>query len=261
MNQILPISSELLNNEELAQQSIENSTKVISEQLYGMFRSPLALVKAAKKFGAQGVKRFFGVCFSFIVVNLILFFYALVQVATHDFSFINLVVPLVILVAGFICTVVAIKGVINFMRTQAIKGLYEHLAPVVEMVSNLVMEKASPILDQAIDVSKNKLAPALNVAAIVQQNFKKMPKFLKNGLVKVLNMVPFVGFLQDIQNKALQYGDGAMSEIDKKKMLYNKVNNFVQERVLADGNTRWIWWMLFFNVAGAILLITLVVGY
>ncbi len=231
-------------------------------ELFKTFSNPVSLLKDAGKHGIHGVKRVVIVLLLFVIVNIFFLIYSLEQIAVHDFSAINLFAPLLVLIVGIVFIIKAFRGAIDYLRREVIKALYTQLNFIVEKISNAIMDKVTPIIaDRANTIKDKQLAPAINVAAIINENYKKMPRFLKKGLIRIISMVPIVGMVKDTYDQVMEHREALENEDDRKKLLYNKIDGHISNKILAENNIKWIWWMLLGNIVLTFLLITLIIGW
>jgi hypothetical protein len=122
----------------------------------------------------------------FFCCILILFFYAVAQSCNTGFSFLKLARSTCHGLGSF-CTAIAIKGVINFssLHKQS-RDCYMLNSCSAGIVSNLVMEEGWPIVRTVLRSQQKPTCSSIERSTHPYNRIiKKMPKFPKNGLIKV----------------------------------------------------------------------------
>lgn len=223
----------------------ENNSKLLT-----LLDHPWRLIKEGGKLGVNGVKRFFTVLFLFAISNTILFFYALKKLFATNFEFSKLGFVFIVLILGLGITIYSAYRTNQYVIIDTIRVIYENLSSLFKKISELIIDKAEGLLQGKVDLTDNQLTKALDFGNIVNSKFQKTPKFLRKGIILILNKIPFVGMLLDLKEEISQ---GNKQEASAQ--LYGKMDDFISNTIFGNNNTKWVLWLLPLNILILFLII------
>ena len=231
----------------------ENEEK--NNKLIQLLNHPWRLIKEGGKLGVNGVKRLFTVLLLFSISNTILFFYSINRLFSTGFEFSKLLVVLLVLIIGVGLTIFSAYRTYQYIVIDTLRVIYENLSSFFQRISELIIDKVESVFQGKADLSNNQLTKALDFGKMVNSKYQKLPKFLRKGIILILNRIPFVGMLIDLKEDIL---NGHKAEASTK--LYNKMQGFIVDSIFGNNNTRWVWWLLPLNIIILLLLIKLKIG-
>lgn len=235
--------------------TIDSQNEERINKLSQLLDSPWKLILQGGKNGVKGVRRFFTVVFLFMISNTILFFYAIKRLFTVDFEFNKLLFVFLVLILGLGVTIYAGYRVYNYVIIDTIRVIYENLRSFFMRVCSLIIDKSANLLSGKEKITDAELAKKLDVAKMINSEFKKIPKFLRKGIIMILNKIPFLGMLidlkQDIEN-------GNKTQATAK--LHNKIDTFISENIFGNNNTKWVLLLLPANIIILFILIKFKIG-
>ncbi len=133
--------------------------------------------------------------------------------------------------------------------------IYENLSSFFHKISELIIDKVEVLFQGKIDLTDNQLTKALDFGKMVNSKYPKTPKFLRKGIILILNKIPFVGMLIDLKEEILKG-----NKIEASNKLYNKMDGFISNSIFGNNNTKWVWWLLPVNIIIIFVLIKLKIG-
>ncbi|GGG09615.1 hypothetical protein GCM10011344_07770 [Dokdonia pacifica] len=228
----------------------ENNNKLLN-----LLNHPWRLIKEGGKLGVNGIKRFITVLFLFAFSNTILFFYAISRLFSTDFEFMKLLFVLLVLIIGLAITIYSTYRTYQYVVIDTIRVIYENLSSFFHKISELIIDKVEVLFQGKIDLTDNQLTKALDFGKMVNSKYPKTPKFLRKGIILILNKIPFVGMLIDLKEEILKG-----NKIEASNKLYNKMDGFISNSIFGNNNTKWVWWLLPVNIIIIFVLIKLKIG-
>lgn len=231
----------------------ENEKK--HEKLIQLLHQPWRLIKEGGELGVTGVKRFFTILFLFAFSNTALFFFAVTRLIATDFEFGKLIYILLVLALGIGITVHAGYRAYNYVIIDTIRVIYENLTPFFKKMSAMIVDRIEARIKGKKEVSEDEFKKVLDFGQMVNTQFKKTPKFLRNGLIVILKKIPFAKMLNNIKADILS-GDKAKAS----ELLYSKMDSFISETIFGGNNTRWVLWLLPANIVLIVVLILNKIG-
>lgn len=231
----------------------ENEEK--NDKLLELLHHPWRLVKEGGKLGVNGVKRFFTILSLFAVANTILFFYAIIRLLSTDFEPTKILITLLVLIIGLGITVYSAYRTYHYVLIDTMRVIYENLTSFFQKVSELIIDKAESLFQGKIDLTDNQLTKVLDFGKMINSKYQKTPKFLRKGIIFILNRIPLVGMLIDIKEDILKG-----NKLEASTKLYNKMDGFISGSIFGNNNTRWVWWLLPLNIIILLVLIELKIG-
>jgi hypothetical protein len=226
-----------------------------NNRLLELLNHPWRLIKEGGKLGANGVKRFFTVLFLFAFSNTVLFFYAVSRLFSTDFEFIKILFVLLVLIIGLGITIYSAYRTYQYVIIDTMRVIYENLSSFFHKISELIIDKVENLFQGKVDLTDNQLTKAMDFGKMVNSKYQKTPKFLRKGIIMVLNKIPFVGMLIDLKEEILQG-----NKVEASTKLYNKMDVFISDSIFGNNNTKWVWWLLPLNIIILIVLIKLKIG-
>jgi len=224
-------------------------------KLIELLNHPWRLIKEGGELGVNGVKRFFTVLFLFSLSNTILFFYSISRLFSSDFEFSKLFFVFLVLIVGLAITIYSAYRTYQYVVIDTIRVIYENLSSFFHKISELIIDKVEGVFKEKVDISDNQLAKALDFRKIVNSKYQKTPKFLRKGIVLILNKIPFFGMLVDLKED-ISYGN----KLEASEKLYSKMDGFITNSIFGNNNTKWVLWLLPINIIVLILLIKFKIG-
>jgi len=226
-----------------------------NNKLLQLLNHPWRLIKEGGKLGVNGVKRFFTVLFLFSISNTILFFYSISRLFSTDFEFSKIFFVFLVLIIGLGITIYSSYRTYQYVIIDTIRVIYENLSSFFKKISELIIDKSEGLFQSKVDLSDNELKKALDFGKIVNSKYQKIPKFLRKGIILILNKIPFVGMLIDLKEE-ISKGN----KLEASTKLYNKMDGFISESIFGNNNTKWVWWLLPINILILIILIKFKIG-
>ena len=231
-------------------QNEENNSKLLE-----LLDRPWRLIKEGGKLGVKGVKRFFTILFLFAFSNTILFLYAVVRLFSTDFQFVKVFYILLVLLIGLALTIYASYRTYQYVIIDTIRVVYENLSSFFHKISELIIDRVEGLFQGKVDLTNNQLTKALDFGKLVNSKFQRTPKFLRKGIILILNKIPFVGMLMDLKEEIMKG-----NKIEASAKLYHKMDGFISDSIFSNNNTRWVWWLLPLNILVSFLFIKSKIG-
>jgi hypothetical protein len=247
------------NNSEEKDFEIEYDNLIENEEdnlkLFQLLQTPLSLFKEGGKLGITGIKRFFTVLFLFAISNTILFFYSVVRLFSTSFEFSKIGYVFLIFILGVGMTIYAAYRTYHYVIIDTLRVIYENLSSLFKKIAELIIDKVAGLFEGKGNVSEDQLTKAFDFKKMVNSSFQIVPKFLRKGIIQILNKIPFVGMVLELKGE-IQKGNKA----EASAQLYTKMDNFITEYIFGSNNTNWVWWVLPANIIVLFVLIKLKIG-
>ncbi len=232
---------------------IEKTEK--NAKLLNLIKQPWRLIREGGKLGVKGVKRFITNVFLFSIANLFLFFYAIYRLVSTEFFASKILIVIVVLILGIIFTFYAASRTYRYVMIDTVRVIYNGLGSFFQKISERIIDKVEPIFRNKESVPNEQLKKALDFGKMVNSKFRKTPKFLRKAIILILNRIPFVGMLTDLQSEITS---GKKTEAGRN--LYLKMDGFITESIFGNNHTRWVWWLLPLNILVQIVIIRWKIG-
>ena len=226
-----------------------------NNRLLELLNHPWRLIKEGGKLGVNGVKRFFTVLFLFAFSNTILFFYSISRLFSTNFEFLKIVFVLLVLIIGLGVTIYSAYRTYQYVIIDTMRVIYENLSSFFHKISELIIDKVENLFQGKVDLTDNQLTKALDFGKMVNSKYQKTPKFLRKGIILILNRIPFVGMLIDLKQEISQG-----NKVEASTKLYNKMDGFISDSIFGNNNTKWVWWLLPLNVIILFIFIKIKIG-
>ena len=246
-------------------ENFENKVEIIHDksaqneeeesQFLELLSHPWKLIKGGGKLGIKGVKHFLTVFFLFTTVNTILFCYAINRLFVVDFTVNKIPFVLLVLALGLLVIIYAVRQAYQYIIIDTIRVIYENLSSLFHKIAEYIIDTVENLFGVDVDLDEKKLVTALDFGVLIANSYDKIPKFLIKGIVAILDKVPFVGMLLDLQEDLMKG-----NKFDASKKLYNKMDGFIGETIFEDNNTNWIWCLLPLNILISGLIIHFGIG-
>lgn len=226
-----------------------------NNKLLQLLNHPWRLIKEGGKLGVNGVKRFVTVLLLFSISNTILFFYAINRLFATNFEFTKAFFVFLVLIIGLGITIFSTYKTYQYVVIDTMRVIYENLSSLFQTISETIVDKVEGLFQGKVDLSDNQLTKALDLGKMVNSNYQKTPKFLRKGIVLILEKIPFAGMLIDLKEDILK-----SNKIEASTKLYNKMDGFISESIFDNNNTKWVWWLLPINIIILLVLIKFKIG-
>lgn len=226
-----------------------------NHRLIQLLDHPWRLIKEGGRLGVHGVKRFFTVLFLFSVSNTILFFYAISRLFSTNFEFSKLFFVFLVLIIGLGVTIYSAYRTYQFVVIDTVRVIYENLSALFKKIADLIIDKLANSWQGKVNVSDHQITKALDFGKMLNSKYQKIPRFLRKGILLILNRIPFVGMIADLKEEIL-----SGSKVEASAKLYHKMDSFISESIFGNNHTKWVWWLLPLNIFILFILITLKIG-
>lgn len=226
-----------------------------NKKLFKLLNNPLRLILEGGKFGVNGVIRFFTILFLFALTNTILFIYSIIRLLSSEVEISKIAVVMMVLIIGLGFTFYSVYRTYQYIIIDAMRVIYKNLSSFFQRVSALIIDKVEDIYQGNTNFNDKQLASAVDFGKIVNSKFNKLPKVLRNGIIMLLKRVPFVSMLVDLHE---DISKGKKTEASTK--LYNKMDEFISDKIFGNNNTRWVFLLLPLNIILLLVLIKLKIG-
>ncbi len=207
--------------------------------------SPWRILFEGGKLGVKAIKHFFLIVFLFLFTNTILFFYALTRwfMTGLEINKPNLLAILFTFLLGLAATLYAAHQAYGYVLIDTIRVIYENLASLFQKICEIIIDKAEAIFKGKKQVSDKALANALDFGKMINEKFQKVPRFIRRGVIFIMDKIPVVGMLMELKDD-LEAGN----KEDASFKLYMSIDDFIQENIFGNNTVSWIWWLLPLNI-------------
>lgn len=226
-----------------------------NSKLLRLLNHPWRLIKEGGKIGINGAKLFFTVLLLFSFSNFFLFIYAIIRLFATEFAFSKLLYLLLILIIGLGFTIFAIFQTYQQIIISTISVIYISLKPFFKKISEHIIDKSAILFQGKTDLTKKNVNKVMDFGTLINSKYQKLPSIIRNGMILILTMIPWVGMLSDVREEVVE-GDkkGASAK------LYQKMNGYIVESIFRDKDNQWIWWLLGINIGVLIVIIKFKIG-
>ncbi len=230
--------------------NVEHSTKILQ-----LLNHPWRLLKEGGKLGLNGGKRFFTIVSLFCTSNIILFIYAISRVLSTEFKFSNILVVTLVATIGISITIYSAYRTYKYVKFQLLQLIYESSSTIFQKISEFIVEEFQNISIQTTNISNSKLSSFLKLGIFVNSKFEKSPKILRNGIILILNRIPFASMVTD-----LNLISTTASKEEATVKLFQRMDTFIRESIFNSNNTRWVYWFFPLNIFIVIFIIKILIG-
>ena len=148
---------------------------------------------------------------------------------------------LLLFIVGILFTVFAIYKAYQFVLVEIFGYAYQQSSGLFHKLSDLIVENSEKILNKS---SNNKsVAQAIDYAGVLKEKFERTPKFLSKAVAFLLNRVPLLGMVKNVQSEIAQGNKEAASA-----QLYGEMDTFISQNIFGSNNTKWVYWLLPLNI-------------
>ncbi len=219
--------------------TIKTTAKISKKQFSSFLNNPKKLLVQGGKFGIGGAFKMVGMILLFSIVNIILFFYAMVNgFESNKTMYFGIVILL-----GFLFTIIAGYKTYRYIIVNAFRGIYQHIQPFITKISASVVAKSEHLLNGKTNLKNSKNTKAIDIGSLLNEHYDKVPGFLKMGMTFIINRIPFVELLSDLKEDM----DDENLDIASAK-LNGKMDDYINESIFNENNTKWVYWLLPLNI-------------
>jgi len=154
-----------------------------NEEIFTLFEKPLLLLKQGKELGVNGIKTFFIILTLFGITNFLLLIVGILTIYFTGFEWAKLSVLFGVFLLGIVHTAIAGVKTYYYILTDALRVVFENLAPYFKTVSVGIINKSESFFLKNEKSSDEKIAKAVDVGNILNEKYKGMPKLLRKGIV------------------------------------------------------------------------------
>ena len=141
------------------------------------------------------------------------------------------------------------------MKFQLLQLIYESSSTIFQKISEFIVEEFQNISIQTTNISNSKLSSFLKLGILVNSKFEKSPKILRNGIILILNRIPFASMVTD-----LNLISTTASKEEATVKLFQRMDTFIRESIFNSNNTRWVYWFFPLNIFIVIFIIKILIG-
>lgn len=228
----------------------KNNTKLIE-----LLDHPWKLIKEGSKLGINGVKRFFTVLFLFTLSNSILFVYSIIRLIKTDFEYSKIIFVLLVLLIGVGITIYSAYRTYQYVVIDTLSVIYKNLESLFKKITEMIIDQVEKLIKGKVNLTDTQLTKAIDFGKMINSNYKKMPRFLRKGIILILNRLPIVGMVSNLKTDII-----SGNKLEASTKLYNKIDGFISESIFGSNNTKWIWWLLPLNIIISLILIKSQIG-
>ncbi|OJJ17553.1 hypothetical protein BKI52_27205 [marine bacterium AO1-C] len=221
-----------------------------NQRLLELVSSPWQLIKEGGKLGVKGIKRFFGLLFLFGTINGLLLLVAVVKLLLNEINRNNLIGLGLVALVGVVALYYTAYRAYQYVLLDTIRVIYENLAPFFQKVCSIIVDKTEKLFTSKNSLNNSTLAKTIDFSKLVYEQFQKTPKFIRGGIVMVLEKIPFTGMLMEFKD---DISEGRKEDASQK--LFQKMDDFIQNTIFGSNNTQWVWWLLPLNIVVTLVLI------
>jgi hypothetical protein len=221
-----------------------------SANLLELMDNPMQLLRQGGAYGIQGAKKFLPVIGLFILANLIVCIYMLVQLLSGTYIPEKLLFGVLVVIVGIGFTAFAGYKVYRFMIIDTLRVIYQHSEGLFRKICSIIVDKADDVMKGKLDFSNPNVQQAINLTSLMQQYYSKMPKLLQRRFIKLLERIPMVKMMQPIGADIISGNKPRASAL-----LYDNVNAFIMNSIFAANNFKWVYRLLLLNLLIQMLII------
>lgn len=191
----------------------------------------------------KAIKWFIIVLITFGLSNIILFIVSLIKYGNRPFGESGFWL-LIILFVGLIFTAVAFYCTYKYILIDTLNIAYKYLTPLFKKVCVKIIDKAISGGNKLL--GKQDIGSVLNVGSLMVEVYgKKLPKYVRKGVVFILKRVPFSTFLFNMQDELKSEKKDAKALSEK---LYFELDSYIINTFLKKNSMRWMFWFLPLNI-------------
>ena len=224
----------------------EKSLKIVNS-----LDKPFALLKNAGTLGVKGASVFFTTLVTAVVLNIILLIWALIASMTDSFKT-GLTSLGLVLLAGIIFTVVLVQKAYSYVFINVLNSIYTSITSLVKKLCAAVIDKIAEELHKR-KITSSLATNSVNVYAIFNEKLEMLSPYARKGLWFIIKRIPFIKLLDHEITAVVLSGNKA----EATNMLYNKTNDFINDRIFGANTTTTIWLIFVLNIAVQLLFILL----
>jgi hypothetical protein len=228
--------------------SASAETKI--ENLLGLCSNPLKLIREGQKFGITAVKTFISIMLLFAGLNLLMLVIGIYRVATGDVNFENIMLLLTVLLLGIGMSMYAAYRTYKFVLFDTLRVIYKNLGPMMRSICAKLVDKAAGIYYRKAEFRDNKIENLVDVDVILTELYGRVPVIVQNGIIRLLNRVPFLSMVNALRVDILEGRKESASET-----LYLQMDEFITENVFSRNNTSWVIWLIGVNMIIQLLIV------
>lgn len=183
------------------------------------------------------------------ILNIGLLAVALIKLFFIDFEMMHLLwIGTTILVgSGFLFFAWIRTNQYAILKTMG--SVYSKLDFVLEKICILIAEKVISLYKKGEDITKEKFPKVIDFGEVVNGSYQKIPKFIRKGLIFILNRVPFVELIMGITQGTINSDTEELGEL-----LFEKSDEYIRETFFESNNLRWLWWAVPCNFISLLLI-------
>lgn len=217
--------------------------KEYADQLIALAKSPLRLLLNGSKLGIKGVKNYVSLMLGFLVLNIVLWIVAVSLLVSTGFTVGKFsIVLLIFLIGVFVIAYAGYRGY-RYAIFDVILAIYKQYDTLVKKLSDTIVDKSFRFYQEKKETKSPKLSKALDFTKMVNSISKGIPGFFQKRLVTILNKIPFVDFIKNIES---DISSGNVSVASEK--LFTSMDRFVRETLLGSASLTWAWWLFAENI-------------
>jgi hypothetical protein len=220
-----------------------------------LYSHPLKIIRATGASGVKGGKRLIAVFFIYVFSNVMLFLFTLERVMVNEFRVVNLLILLAVILILVGTTIFVTYRAYRFLITDTIRVLHQELIVVFKDVSEVIIDKVLILSKGRADLSKINYEKVVNFPNVINDHYKMLPKFLRKGIINILNIVPLTAMVMDIKDEVSNN-----NKVLASKKLYAKMDDYIVTSLNAKSKSKWIWWLLPFKILFVIIFVLYCIG-
>lgn len=218
------------------------------ERLSTVSGGPFKIVREAAKAGLKGVRNLLLVFASFAFGNLVFFIIGIFKIFSAPSSVNTFLLLMGVGFAGLLFTGIAVYWAYKSIITEIIAVVYAGIGNTVMQVCNTLIDKVAVALPRDGKVGEG-LVKSVDVAGMVKDRLDRSPRFIKMGVLLLLQRTPFAKLL----SKVVPMLQGGRRE-DAKQQLFTSVNQYVLDTLLGGG-MNWAYVLAVINILLQLLLL------
>lgn len=220
----------------------EQEEKANSEFL-GMLVKPWKLLGLGKKFGFGGLIRFLWIGALFILVNLFFLLDAFLEYFFDASVQANLNWVLLVALASFVFTGVAIYKAYRYMVVDFFQVIYDNNPGFVKGLSRFIVSRSEEIIKDDGQITRDDLSAALDLPGTIQSRFHQAPRIMRKVMSFFVRHLPLADILETLNSE--------LKNTDREQVVDNlnvRLDAKVRELVFDSNTTTWVFWLLPLNL-------------
>ena len=219
-----------------------------------MIGKELTLKNVSKDLAKQIIKML--LVFIFILLLFVLFnlFFILVRNIEYyhleEINYLRIGIQILIGLVFIICSLIFVR---SYILVNTISLVYRYLTPFFRKLSMVITNK---VYDKSLDLSQTKhISKTLDVGSILKNTYeRKIPRIIQKGVGFLINQIPFADFVINIKDELKKEDSTNTSKEQVNNLLYNQMNNYIQNSIFSSNNLYWVLWLFPLNVVVQVLL-------